>query len=180
MTLGGVSTNLRVCTGDILLGNALSYRSLSVTLPSGLLLRHNPVLLVILCYCQFLCTVLSLSVEIEVAMSCASESTKLTLERLKLFMNRSTVMFQLGGNEEHFSTDIARQGLVLDMNHFYVNFQIVFVVESFTTVWAYKNDSTVIFLIMEIEFASELENFVALVAEEGSFTFIVNFILMTF
>ena len=89
-------------------------------------------------------------------------------------------MFQLGGNEEHFSTDIARQGLVLDMNHFYVNFQIVFVVESFTTVWTYKNDSTVIFLIMEIEFASELEDFVALVAEEGSFTFVVNFILMTF
>ena len=53
-------------------------------------------------------------------------------------------------------------------------------VESLPTVWADKDDSAMIFLIMEVEFSSEFENFVTFVTQERGFSFIVNFILVTF
>ena len=53
-------------------------------------------------------------------------------------------------------------------------------VESLPTVWADKDDSAMIFLVMEVEVSSEFEYFVTFITQERGFTFIVNFILVTF
>ena len=52
-------------------------------------------------------------------------------------------------------------------------------VESLPTVRADKDDSAVIFLVMEVEFSSEFEYFVTFITQERCFSFIVNFILVT-
>ena len=65
-------------------------------------------------------------------------------------MHRASVVLQLGRDEEHFATNITRQGLVLHVDHLDVDLQIVFVVESFATVWAYKHYTTVMLLIVEV------------------------------
>ena len=166
--------------GSGLLGYALSYRSLSLTLPSGLLLRHYPVLLVVLGDGQLLRPMLGLAVKVEIAVSSATESTELALERLQLLVNSSAMVLQFGGNEKHLSAEITGEGLVLDVNHFDVDFQIVFVVERLATVRAYKYNTAVIFLVMEVQFTAEFEDFVTFVTQEGRFAFIVDFILVAF
>ena len=52
-------------------------------------------------------------------------------------------------------------------------------VESLPTVRADKDDSAVILLVMEVEFSSEFEYFVAFITQERGFTFIVNLVLVT-
>ena len=51
-------------------------------------------------------------------------------------------------------------------------------VESLPTVRADKDDSAVIFLVMEVEFSSEFEYFVTFITQERGFTFIVNLVLV--
>ena len=51
-------------------------------------------------------------------------------------------------------------------------------VESLPTVWADKDDPTVILLVMEVEFSSEFEYFVTFITQERGFTFIVNLVLV--
>jgi len=119
---GSLGLRLQVNTTARRLGNTLGNRCLSVALTTGLLLSHNPVLLVVLRYGQFLGPVLSLTVEVEVAVGCAPETTKLTLKRFELLVDCAAVVLQLGGNEKHFATEITGEGLVSHMNHLYVNF----------------------------------------------------------
>ena len=52
-------------------------------------------------------------------------------------------------------------------------------VESLPTVRADKDDSAMIFLVMEVELSSEFEYFVTFITQKRGFTFIVNFVLMT-
>ena len=114
------------------------------------LLRHDPVLEVVLGDGELGGAVLRAPVQVEVAVRRAPEPAELALERLQLLVHRAPVVLQLGRDEEHFATNITRQGLVLHVDHLDVDLQIIFVVESFATVWAYKHYTTVMLLVVEV------------------------------